>query len=165
MIHKTCTICFLLCKTYKCIGNEKLFCYNLAEAGGNDMNRSIMMSICIALLVLVSGCSGNDAQKDTNTYETISAEAAKEKMDQGNVIIVDVRTKEEYEEGHIKDAINIPLDDIDQAGDQLKKSDTILVYCRSGNRSAQAARKLSESNYEHIYDFGGITNWPYEIIK
>lgn len=129
------------------------------------MNRNVIMSICISFLVLLSGCSGNDTESTTSTYETISAEKAKEKMDQGNVIIVDVRTKEEYEEGHIKDAINIPLDEIDQASNQLAKNDTILIYCRSGNRSAQAAKKLYEMEYTSIYDFGGITNWPYEIVK
>lgn len=129
------------------------------------MNRNVIMSICISFLVLLSGCSGNDTESTISTYETISAEKAKEKMDQGNVIIVDVRTKEEYEEGHIKDAINIPLDEIDQASNQLAKNDTILIYCRSGNRSAKAAKKLYEMEYTSIYDFGGITNWPYEIVK
>ena len=74
---------------------------------------------------------------------------------------------EEYLEGHIPDAICIPVETItNQQPSQLPDlNQTILVYCRSGNRSKQAAQKLSELGYSKIYEFGGINTWPGEIVK
>ena len=84
---------------------------------------------------------------------------------QNNVVILDVRTQEEFQEGHIPNAICIPNESIqDQAESVLKDKDqTILVYCRSGNRSKQASQKLVKLGYTQIKEFGGIQNWPYEI--
>lgn len=102
----------------------------------------------------------------STTYETISPQQAKEMMDTQDVIILDVRERSEYQQGHIKNAQLIPLSQI-QANHQAlpDKNQTLLVYCRSGNRSAKAAKKLIKLGYTHIYDFGGILNWPYEIEK
>lgn len=100
-------------------------------------------------------------------YSKISAEEAKKIMDgDSDFIILDVRTQEEYREGHIKDAVLLPVDNImNEAGPVIGGKDkTILVYCRSGNRSNMAAAKLAELGYTDIRDFGGINNWPYEII-
>lgn len=82
-------------------------------------------------------------------------------------IILDVRTDEEYAGGHIPGAILIPHDDIaNQAEETLADKDQlILVYCRSGNRSRQAAEALAELGYTNVVDFGGINDWPYEIER
>lgn len=82
-------------------------------------------------------------------------------------ILLDVRTKEEYESGYIPGAINIPLSDINEnvVSSLPDKSQIILVYCRSGNRSRQASDKLSRLGYTNIIEIGGINSWKGEIIK
>lgn len=98
----------------------------------------------------------------------MSPKQAIDKMsEEENYIIVDVRTKEEYDEKHIKDAINIPLASIgDKMPDELPDLDeNIYVYCRSGNRSKQAARKLADLGYTNIIEFGGILDYSGEIEK
>lgn len=115
----------------------------------------------ILLSLLISGCGGSGSI----SYEKISAKEAKEKMTDEQVFIVDVRSPQEFQEGHIQNAVNIPLDQIEEIVDQASKDEIILVYCRSGNRSAQAAQKLVELEYEHVFDFGGISDWSYEIVK
>ena len=73
------------------------------------------------------------------------------------------RTRCSNAQGHIPNAELLPLDQIEKISEVAEKDKTILVYCRSGNRSAQAAHYLIESGYENVYDFGGILSWPYEI--
>lgn len=100
-------------------------------------------------------------------YQKITAEQAKARMDSGDeLIILDVRTQEEYDAGHISDAILVPNETIlDTQPALLPDLDAeILVYCRSGNRSAQAAKKLIAMGYTNVYDFGGIIDWPYEVV-
>lgn len=110
------------------------------------------------------------AQEDTvkAEYKKITAEEAKERMDKDDkVVILDVRTEEEYQEGHVPGAIVIPNETISSEPlEELPDMDqVILVYCRSGNRSAQAAKKLAEAGYTQVYDFGGIIDWPYDTEK
>jgi rhodanese-related sulfurtransferase len=100
-------------------------------------------------------------------YRKISAADAKARMDSGDeIIILDVRTQEEFNEGHIPGAILIPNETIlDEQPALLPDLDAeILIYCRSGNRSAQAANKLIAMGYTDVVDFGGIIDWPYEIV-
>jgi len=100
-------------------------------------------------------------------YRKISAADAKARMDSGDeIIILDVRTEEEYDAGHITDAILVPNETIiDEQPELLPDLDAeILVYCRSGNRSAQAAKKLIAIGYTNVVDFGGIIDWPYEVV-
>ena len=88
-------------------------------------------------------------------------------MDSGDaIIILDVRTQEEFDAGHIAGAILIPNETIlDEQPELLPDLDAeILVYCRSGNRSAQSANKLLAIGYTNVYDFGGIIDWPYEVV-
>ncbi len=104
-------------------------------------------------------------QKVAGRYDTITPEEAKAKMDAGNVTIVDVRTQAEYEQGYIPGAILVPNETI---GDALPEAlpdqeSVLLVYCRSGRRSKQAAEKLVALGYQTVYDFGGIVDWPYDI--
>jgi len=107
-------------------------------------------------------------EEDTSIpkYRKISPQEAKEMMVEGNVIL-DVRTNEEYNAGHIENSILLPVDSILKGDYSLipDKNKIILVYCRSGNRSATASKALVEAGYMQIYDFGGINDWPYEIVK
>jgi rhodanese-related sulfurtransferase len=97
----------------------------------------------------------------------ITAEQAKEMIDSSTeLVVLDVRTQEEYEEGHIEGAILIPDDEIATKAEELltDKNATLLVYCRSGRRSALASQLLNELGYTSVYDFGGILDWPYEVV-
>lgn len=115
--------------------------------------------IGISLLSLL-GCAKDAKQA---SYQMIDAKKAKEMMDSQEVVILDVRTVEEFNEGHIEHAINIPLADIESI--TLDQEQTILVYCRSGSRSKQASAILAEKGYTKIYEFGGILDWPYGLVK
>ncbi len=102
------------------------------------------------------------------TYQQITPQEAKEKMDnEKGIILLDVRTREEYDTGHIKQAICLPNEEIISEPEQLPdKAQPILVYCRSGNRSRQAAQKLADMGYENVFEFGGLTDWPYpEMVE
>lgn len=107
-------------------------------------------------------------QKPEAIYMNITAQQAKEIMDtQTGYIILDTRTQEEYDEGHIPGAILIPYDEITEKAESIltDKNQLLLVYCRSGRRSKIAAETLVELGYTNIREFGGIIDWPYEIEK
>ena len=98
----------------------------------------------------------------------ITAQQAKELMDtREDYVILDTRTQDEYDAGHIPGAILIPHDEIlEKAESVLKEKDQlILVYCRSGRRSKLAAEDLVKLGYTNIREFGGIIDWPYEVVK
>lgn len=100
--------------------------------------------------------------------EVIDAQTAKALMDENpEAVILDVRTQEEYAEGHIEGALLMPYTDIPAVAEaQLPDKDAlILVYCRSGRRSAIAAQSLVDLGYTQVKDFGGINDWPYDIVK
>lgn len=102
------------------------------------------------------------------SYKIITQEEAKKIIDeQEGYIILDVRTKEEYDAGHIPNAILLPNEDIGSEDLEIlpDKKQLILIYCRSGNRSKQASQKLVDLGYENIMEFGGIIDWPYETVK
>ena len=86
-------------------------------------------------------------------------------MDAGGVTVVDVRSAAEYAMGHVPEAALVPLDTLAaHAKTALPDLDaTLLVYCRSGNRSGTAAKMLKDLGYTKVYDFGGIMDWPYEV--
>ena len=86
-------------------------------------------------------------------------------MDDQEVLILDVREQDEYDSGHIVDAVLLPVGSINEntAAEVIGEKDSVvLVYCRSGNRSKKAARVLAELGYTQIYEFGGINTWTYE---
>lgn len=102
-----------------------------------------------------------------SVIQKISAEEAHEMMTSNEVVVLDVRTPEEYAERHIVNARLITLDTIGEATAAEVAPDKevpVFVYCRSGVRSAEAARKLEALGYREIYDFGGIMGWPYATI-
>ena len=112
---------------------------------------------------------GDEGQSDEGsgqevTYEQIRLEEAKQLMaDEEGYMILDVRTLEEYADGHIPGAICVPNETIDDV--MPDKEQLILVYCRSGNRSKQASKKLAELGYSNVKEFGGIMDWDGEIER
>lgn len=100
-------------------------------------------------------------------YKKITSDEAKNIMSTQKAIVVDVRSLEEYNEGHIPNAISVPLETIENEAEiKLKnKDDLILVYCRSGRRSREAALRLIEKGYTNVIDFGGIQDWNGEVVK
>lgn len=144
--------------------------------------RSLIPAILLFVTILIPmvSCTGGAGSSEraegvdvvtamTAQYRKISPQLAKEMMDSGDTItVVDVRTSSEYAAGHIEGALLIPNETITTADKPAQLPDldaTILVYCRSGNRSSQAARKLVSLGYMNVYDFGGINDWPYEIVR
>lgn len=114
------------------------------------------------------GCVGCASDGSSVTYEQISGAEAKALMDsESGYIIIDARTQEEYDQGHIPGAILIPEYEIaDRAEKELPDKDQlILVYCRSGRRSKIAAEELIKLGYTNVKEFGGIIDWKYEIVK
>lgn len=120
-----------------------------------------------AILNLMEAHKEQEQEEVVKTYGQISPQEAKEKMDNEDVIILDVRTQEEYDSGHIQNAVCLPNEDILSEPEMLPDKDQqILVYCRSGNRSKQAAQKLADMGYENVLEFGGILDWPYpELVE
>ena len=119
-------------------------------------------------LALPFGCIGCVSDGGSATYEQISGAEAKALMDsESGYIIIDARTQEEYDEGHIPGAILIPEYEIaDRTEKELPdKKQLILVYCRSGRRSKIAAEELVKLGYTNVKEFGGIIDWKYEIVK
>lgn len=121
-----------------------------------------------AILNMIQAHKNQKQEEAMMTYEQISPQEAKERMNkETDVIILDVRTQEEYDSGHIKNAVCLPNEDISSEPEMLPdKGQQILVYCRSGNRSKQAAQKLADMGYENVLEFGGILDWPYpELVE
>ena len=109
----------------------------------------------------------NYSWERVGVYRKITAEQAYEMMNTQEVTIVDVRTQSEYDEGHIQNAVLIPNETIgsEPLSNLPDKNAVILVYCRSGRRSEEAARKLVNLGYVSVYDFGGINDWTYGTVK
>ena len=121
-------------------------------------------------LILLTACSSGgqimDGEDMVRSYTQISQDQAKEMMEkEDGHIIVDVRRMDEFETGHIPGAICIPNESIgtEQPEELPDLNQVILVYCRSGNRSKQAAQKLFDMGYTNVYEFGGIIDWTGEI--
>lgn len=122
-----------------------------------------MISLILITLLLFTGC-GETAME--NSYQSISQEDAKQMMDEQEVVILDVREQDEYDSGHIPGAVLLSVGAINEdtaAAVIPEKESIVLVYCRSGNRSKTASLALAELGYTEIYEFGGITTWPYEV--
>ena len=127
--------------------------------------------ILIILVVIIGGVimlNKNTEKETTNQIQYVSMEEITTIMRENtNYIILDARTIEEYNEGHIPNAICIPNETIDETVTTKlpNKDQLILIYCRSGNRSKQAALKLQQLGYTNLVEFGGIIDWDGEIEK
>lgn len=129
----------------------------------------MFLAFVMPVTCFLIACSPKSSRKnDDNSYMSITAEEAKDIMDsEEGYLILDVRTPEEYEEGHIADAVLIPDYEISKSAKEklTDKEQTILVYCRSGRRSKNAAEQLAALGYTNVMEFGGIIDWPYGIEK
>ena len=140
------------------------------------MRQILLFAALAAVLALLLVSCGGTKDKPVPTeedapgkaeYHKISAEEAYEMMSSQEVVVVDVRTQEEYDGGHIENAVLVPNESIGSEMPEAlpDKEATLLIYCRSGRRSKQAAEKLLELGYQNVYDFGGVIDWPYELVK
>ena len=139
------------------------------------MKRIIMLLLSVIAIFTITGCTveQNETENKENNkvdatpiVQKIDAEEAKKMMETSeDIIILDVRTEDEYNSGHIEGAILIPDNEISDRAEEVlsDKLATILVYCRSGRRSASASQTLNDLGYTSIYDFGGIIDWPYAV--
>ena len=129
------------------------------------MKKLLFLLLAVMLLTACGQAKENDREA---AYMNITAEEAKQIMDsEDGYIILDARTQEEYDQGHIPGAIVISHEEIAEKAEEVltDKDQLILVYCRSGRRSKIAAEALVELGYTNIKEFGGIIDWPYEVEK
>ena len=130
---------------------------------------SAILLLTAAFFLAACGTAGDtggsgDGQESAD-YVSITAEEAKGMMDaEQDYILLDVRTEEEFAEGHIPGAVLIPDYEIGERAQEMlpDKEQLIFVYCRSGNRSKKASAELAEMGYTNVKEFGGIIDWPYE---
>ena len=128
----------------------------------------MVAAVAVVLTIAMTSCQIKGNNIAPVGYQRISASEANEIMlSEVGYIILDVRTEEEYNQGHIPGAILIPDYEITERAEEAlpNKEQLILVYCRSGRRSKAAAEALIEMGYTHVKDFGGIIDWEYAIEK
>ena len=126
------------------------------------MNKLIKFVLCLSLVLLITGCK---MENNKIEVQPIDKSLAIQKIEDG-AILIDVRTASEYSANHIEGAINIDVTEILSLKGELgynnrniSKNTVLILYCRSGNRSLQAANKLIELGYTNVYDLGSIENW------
>lgn len=130
------------------------------------MKKRLIAAVLTSLLL--SGCASVQNGGESASYSQITQEQASRMLaEEKDYILLDVRTQEEFDEGHIPGAICIPHDSITTADiPQLPdKKQLILVYCRSGRRSKLAAGQLSKNGYTNVVEFGGVNTWTGELTK
>ena len=138
------------------------------------MRNSIYLLLVFCITVMLTGCAENadaplaSGMQAPTAVQTITASDARVMIDsEDETIILDVRTRTEFEQAHIEGALLIPVDELEARALELlpDKDQIILIYCRSGNRSANAARMLMNMGYTAVFDFGGIMSWPYGTVS
>lgn len=116
-----------------------------------------MKKILIILsLIILTGCSNKTEIKTGK----ITCEQKNILVEENNAVIIDVRTKDEYKELHMEDAINIPYNQITEQKlkeENINKETPIIVYCKSGTRSNKAYNTLIEQGYKNVYDLGALS--------
>mgnify|MGYP004633788603 FL=1 len=119
--------------------------------------------IFLLVFLLITGCSSHN--NVTHEVAFIDGEKVYQMIKDKDTYIIDVREDYEYKSGHLPNSYNIPLGHINSISlNNFSHTSTIIVYCRSGNRSNTAANLLIKLGYENVYDMGGITNWPYDLV-
>lgn len=146
--------------------------------------KGLILVVLLLLTLLLVGCGSDDADdlKEVTTFEQIAMSQAKELLETTDgYILLDVRRVDEYDSGHIPGAMLLPNEDIpvnledyenmEEKSQYLldfeaeaEKEQVIYVYCRSGNRSKQAAQKLVDLGYTSVVEIGGIQSWTGEIV-
>lgn len=150
------------------------------------MNRKVTF-IFVASLLIFSTLVFFYGQPQTNTPTNLTAVTTEESGSQGKtapyqnitdkelndlitsgkeLILIDVREPDEFQGGYIQGAVNIPLGQLESRLKEIPQEKTVVVYCRSGKRSAEAAKLLVKSGYTKIVNLeGGIINWTYQVVK
>ena len=133
------------------------------------MKKRTLIALTLGCLLLAA-CGAEQKQEETTpmTYTQITQEEAQRIMrEEEGYLIVDVRRSDEFAEGHIPGAVLVTLETIgaEMPAQLPDKDQKLLVYCRSGRRSKEAAQKLADLGYSQVYEFGGILTWPGEITR
>ena len=131
------------------------------RSGKGNRPFTLLLSVFLILIgaIAFSACASN-APATIATVERISPAAYNQQFGGGEAhTLIDVRTPEEYASGHIEGAVNIPVDSLQQRLDEVSRDLPVIVYCRTGNRSAPAAQILVNAGYIQVYDLGGIQSW------
>ena len=134
------------------------------------MGKILAMLLLIVMGLTIAGCGGDTAEerKDQAKYRRITADEAQVLMQQTqDYLILDVRSPEEFAEGHIPHSINIPMERFGEAPPQElpDRNQTIFVYCVKGIRSMNVANRLAHMGYKNIVEMGGIQDWHGAIEK
>lgn len=120
----------------------------------------LAFGVIVAVIFLPSDdCCAADAEQNVTGPQLISAAGYQQQFTGGDHILIDVRTPEEYATGHIADSVNIPLDVLGARMSEIPRNGPVVLYCRSGNRSATAINILDAAGYSDLYDLGGIIDW------
>lgn len=128
---------------------------------GKTMRKWLLLGVLIVTVTALSACQSNEV-------ENINADRALELMaEDSDIVLLDVREYSEYVTERIVGSELLPLSIIENSLENAypDKTTTFIVYCRSGNRSAEAVQIMAEAGYENIYDLGGIIDWPYETVS
>ena len=137
------------------------------------------MALLMATSIGLSACGQKEEPKEntqTEQKEEAKAQLMKgdelakiesDKKEKENYLVIDVRSPEEYKEGHIKFAINMPIDDFDKEMDSIKdfKDKNVVVYCNSGKKSADVADKLVKAGFTKVFDAEGVKKFDYDLVK
>lgn len=145
------------------------------------MKKIFLISMVMLAVILMSaamyGCGGNESNGESNsgsaqestavTYKDITAEKLKSMMETNkNLVVVDVREQDEWNDGHLANSILIPTSEFQNRMSELPREKVIAVICQSGARSAQVAEYLVKSGYKEVYNLkGGISGWPDKLVK
>lgn len=142
--------------------------------------KKVLLLLFAAVLAISAVCFAQEKKTENTTapvstqaaaYKTLTPQQAKLRIEQNPaIVILDVRTQEEFDAGHIPDAVLLPVDLIEAKSAEVAKvlpdkDAEILVYCRSGKRAHRASQALADMGYTNIEHIGGIMDWPYEIVK
>lgn len=126
-------------------------------------NQKLYIGIAILIAVFAIGAiafaTGNDSSSNSATSQLISPANYQQEFTSKQHVLLDVRTPEEFATGHIPGAVNISVETLASHLDEVPTDQPVVVYCRSGNRSAQAADILTSAGYKSVYDLGGILTW------
>ncbi len=138
------------------------------------MKKLLAVMLAAVLTVGAIGCTKQSSSSDSSAateVQTMTGDELKEAMasdegQNGDILLIDVRSAEEFAAGHIENAINISLEDLQADVSQLDsyKDNKIILYCNSGNRSGQAATLLMENGYTNVFNADGVKNYQYDLV-
>lgn len=140
------------------------------QANQSKRNQQIFAAVIIGIVVVIAGVLllNRNGNTDTASAQHISPVAYHSEFENTQHILLDVRTPAEFSDGHIEGAMNIAVETLSSRISEVPTDQPIVVYCRSGNRSAQAVDILTEAGYTNVYDMGGIIDWTaagYPIVQ